>query len=48
MDIIFYSMVATQTDDKLNYVFISDLEILTRTMMKEKSKPNVQCWTKSC
>lgn len=25
MDIIFYSMVATETDDKLNYVFISDL-----------------------
>lgn len=25
MDIIFYSMVATATDDKLNYVFITDL-----------------------
>jgi len=25
MDIIFYSMVATETDDKLNYVFITDL-----------------------
>lgn len=25
MDIIFYSMVATEADDKLNYVFISDL-----------------------
>lgn len=25
MDIIFYSMVATETDDKLNYIFISDL-----------------------
>jgi very-short-patch-repair endonuclease len=25
MDIIFYSMVATETDDKLNYVFISNL-----------------------
>ncbi|MCK9393902.1 AAA domain-containing protein, partial [bacterium] len=25
MDIIFYSMVATKTNDKLNYVFISDL-----------------------
>lgn len=26
MDIIFYSMVATEADDKLNYVFISDLK----------------------
>ena len=25
MDIIFYSMVATETDDKLNYIFITDL-----------------------
>ncbi|MBI1833471.1 MAG: hypothetical protein HYR90_01470 [Candidatus Andersenbacteria bacterium] len=25
MDIIYYSMVATETEDKLNYVFISDL-----------------------
>lgn len=25
MDIIFYSMVATEADDKLNYIFISDL-----------------------
>lgn len=28
-DIIFYSMVATETDDKLNYIFITDLNNVT-------------------
>jgi len=30
MDIIFYSMVATENDDKLNYIFINDLNSIDR------------------